>query len=152
MNQSAPVFSAANPDLINFVTNLTRVTTLVCDPHIQIVPRLARDFGGIVDLGTVPAEYSAGVGNLDQVFTSYMVYNYAVQQATDIVGIFRPYFVFGQAAGNATLTSDPSNPITGTVPRSAVEIGHAFVRPSFHITLLRKLIIATPGCIYRIRK
>ena len=131
MNQSIPAFSASNPSLVGFVTNLTRVTTLVCDPHIHIVPRLAKEFGGIVDLGTVPAEYSAGVGNLDEVFMSYMVYNCAVQQASDIVGIFRTYFIFSQVAGNATLTSDQSNPINGTVPRPPAEIGRTFVRPTF---------------------
>ena len=115
------------------MTNLTRATTLVCDPHIQIVSKQARDFGGIVDLSSVPAEYSAGVGNMEKAFVSYMVYNYAVQQALDFTGIFRPYIYFGQAIGNATLTSDPSNPAGGIVPKSTTEIGDTLVLYSFTI-------------------
>ena len=100
---------------------------MVCDPHIQITPPLARGFGGIINLTRVLDEYSAGVGNMDQVYMSYMVYNYAVQQAVNIVGIFRSYIVFGEAIGNAVLSSDPSNPVGGTIPKSTAEIAQALV-------------------------
>jgi len=110
------------------MTNLTRATTLICDPHIQITPQLARDFGGIIELARVPNEYNAGVGNIDKSYLSYMVYNYAVQQALDLVGIFRPYIFFGLATGNAILTSDPINTADGTVPKSTVQIARTLVR------------------------
>ena len=110
------------------MTNLTVASTLVCDPHIQFMPKLARGLGGFVDLSSVPVEYIAGVGNMNQSFVAWMVYNYAVQQARDIVGIFRPYIFFGQATGNAILRSDPNNPASGTVPRSTTDIGNALVR------------------------
>lgn len=81
----------------------------------------------------MPAEYSAGVGNMDEAFVSYMVYNSAVQQALDIIGIFRPYIILGQAIGNATLTSDPDNPASGTIPKYTAEIGDMLVLYSFTI-------------------
>lgn len=107
-----------------YLTNLTRITTLICSPHIQFMPKLVKAFGGFIDLAPVPAEYSAGIGNMDHGLMSYMVHNYAVQQALDIVGTFRPYLKIGILAGNSTLTSDPSNPAGGTVPKSAVEIAN----------------------------
>ena len=70
---------------------------------------------------------------MDEAFVLYMVYNYVVQQALDLVGIFRPYIFFGQATGNAVLTADPSNPAGGTVPKSTAEIGDTLVRCSFTI-------------------
>src|ERR1700691_3456144 len=94
-NEIWPAFLASHATDSTFVTNLTRATTLVCDPHIQIMPQLARGFGGIVNLATPPAEYNAGVGNVDKGYISYMVYNYAVQQALDVIGVFRPYLIFG---------------------------------------------------------
>jgi len=99
---------------------------LVCDPHIQIIPKLVRGVGGIVDLAAVPAKYSVGIGNVEIAYISYMFYNYAVQQAVDFIGMFRPYLILGAASGNATLKSDPNNPVAGTVPKSAVEIAHTF--------------------------
>jgi hypothetical protein len=61
----------------------------VWNPHIQIIPWVAREFGGIINLTIAPAEYSRGLRNLDQRFISYMVYNYTAEQALNIVGIFR---------------------------------------------------------------
>jgi hypothetical protein len=98
------------------------------------MPKLARGFGGFVDLSSAPVEYSAGVGNMDQLCVAWMVYNYAVQQARDIVGIFRPYIFFGQATGNAILTSDPNNPSGGIIPRSTADIGNTLVEP-FRISM-----------------
>jgi hypothetical protein len=111
------------------------VSTLVCDPHIQIIPQLARAFGGFVKLGNAPAEYSAGVGNMDKDYVSWMVYNYAVQQSHDFVGRFRPYLFFGVATGAATLDSDPNNLVGGTVPKSTTEISHILV-DSFSICFI----------------
>lgn len=117
------------------------------------MPKLARSFGGFIDLSSVPAKYSTGVGNLDKVITSYMVFNYATQQALSIIGMFRPYLVFGVAIGKATLTEDPGNPAGGTVPKSTVAIGHIFVSSTFCSTSLVKAdSITTSGCIYRIFK
>ena len=132
-DQIAPAYIQSFPGDVLYVTNLTRATTLVCDPRIQFVSKEVRDFGGIVNLSSAPAKYSTGVGNLNEAFVSYMVYNYAVQQALDNVGIFRPYIVFGQATGNAILASDPSNPAGGTVPKSTAEIGDTLVQCSFTI-------------------
>lgn len=126
-NEIWPAFVASHDTDATFVTNLTRATTLVCDPHIQTMPQLARDFGGTVDLATPPAEYNTSVGNVDEEYTSYMVYNYAVQQALDTIGTFRPYLIFGEATGKMVLMSDPNNPIAGTVPKPAVEIAPILV-------------------------
>ena len=123
MTDIAPAYVQELPGNAPYITNLTVASTLVCEPHIQFMPRLARALGGFVDLSSVPVEYSAGIGNMDQSFVAWMVYNYAVQQARDIVGIFRPYIFFGQATGNAILRSDPNNPASGTVPRSTTDIG-----------------------------
>jgi hypothetical protein len=109
------------------VTNITRATTLVCDPHVQFMPKLARAFGGFVELANVPDAYSAGVENMDPKFMLYMTYNYAAQQAISMLGTFRPYLIFGAATGNATLVSDPDNPGAGTVPKSSVEIANTLV-------------------------
>jgi hypothetical protein len=122
-----PAYLQSFPADAPYMTNLTRATTLVCDPHIQITPQLARDFGGVVELASVPNQYNAGVGNVDKLFLSYMVYNYAVQQALDLVGIFRPYIFFGLATGNAVLTSDPNNSVAGTVPKSPLQIAQTLV-------------------------
>ena len=103
------------------------------------MPKQARDFGGSVDLASVPAEYSTGVRNIDEAFVKWMVYSYAIQQSLDIVGIFRPYIIFGLATGNATLTSDPSNPAGGTVPKSTAEIGDTLVQCSFTTLCQRRL-------------
>jgi hypothetical protein len=152
-NQLAPATINSRPVDAPYVTNLTRAATLVCDPHIQIVPQLVRDLGGIVDLSSVSAEYSAGIGNMDKEYMSYMIYNYAVQQALDVTGIFRPYIILGQLPGNAVLTSDPSNPVAGTVPRSTMEIGLTLVMSTFCNAFLTKPYCnITSGCIYRISK
>ena len=76
---------------------------------------------------------------MDEVFVLYMVYNYVVQQALDLVGVFRPYIFFGQATGNAVLTADPSNLAGGTVPKSTAEIGDTLVQCSFTILCRRML-------------
>jgi hypothetical protein len=117
------------------------------------MPQLARNFGGVVDLASVPAEYSAGVGNMDTTYMSYMVYNYAVQQALDIIGTFRRYTLFGEATGNAILTSDPSNPVNGTIPKSTMEIAHTLVWPTSYDSLsMGADCITITECIYRICK
>ena len=104
------------------------------------MPKLARAFGGFVELEPAPAEYRTGVKNMDEVFVAWMVYNYAVQQSFDLTGIFRPYTFFGLAVGNATLMSDPNNVDGGTVPKSAAEIGSTMVQSSFEICCQQRLI------------
>ena len=148
-SQTGPAFIKAHPADAPFATNLTQVATLVCDPHIQIIPQFARAFGGIVDLASAPAGYSAGVGNMDRGYVSFMVYNYAAQQALDILGIFRPYIVFGEATGNAVLTSDPNNSAGGTVPKPTLEIAQTLVSQCSGNQLVnRRKLNTTLGYIY----
>ena len=120
------------------------------------MPKLARAFGGFVQLADAPVEYSLGVGNMDKDYVSWMVYNYAVQQSRDFVGRFRPYLFFGVTTGNATLDSDPNNLVNGTVPKPTTEIAHLLVGSSFRDALI--LTIRTHqstdvlGCLHRICK
>jgi len=104
------------------VTNLTQVTTLVRDPHIQITPQLARAFGSIVDLVSVPEEYSAGVGiwtkRTCRIWSTIMPYS-KLSTSSAYLDLM---FVFGEAIGNAVLSSDPCNLVGGTVPKSTAEI------------------------------
>jgi hypothetical protein len=149
MNQIIPAYQQSIRGNAPYSTNLTRLTTLVCNPHIQITSKLVRAIGGSVNLENVPDEYSAGVGNMDKMFVSYMVYSYAVQQAMDLVSKFRPNILIGGATGNATLTSDPSNPAGGTIPKSPVNIAPILVMFTFRISLFAKIwLITTTGCIY----
>jgi hypothetical protein len=107
---------------------VTRASTLVCDPNIKITTRSAYAFGGVISLEAAPSKYDKGVGNLDKEYVSFMIYNYAVQQAGwDIVGEFRPYLLFGVLTGNATLDADPLNPVGGTVPKPSTEIAAKLV-------------------------
>ena len=115
------------PDRVRYATNITRATTLVCDPHIQFMPKLAQAIGDLVNVTSAPTNYSASVGNVDPIFMSYMVYNYAVQQAIDVLGIFRYDIRVGAATGNATLIPDPANPTGGTVPKPPGEVANAMV-------------------------
>lgn len=124
------------PDNGLYITNITRATVLVCDPHIEFMPKTARAFGGFVELSNVSAAYRAGVGNMDANFMSYMVYNYAAQQALSTIGTFRPYLVFSEATGNAIFASDPVNPDSGIVPKSTEEIANALVNSNFCHSLL----------------
>jgi len=101
-------------------TNLTRASALVCDPHLQIMSRMAYDFDGSVGLDPLPDKYGTKIGNIDKDFVSYMIYNYATQQAVATLDMFRNTII-GQATGKATLTSDPNNP-DGSVPRSTADI------------------------------
>jgi len=101
------------------VTNLTQVTTLVRDPHMQITPQLARAFGGIV---SVPEEYSAGVGiwtkRTCRIWSTIMSYS-KLSTSSAYLDLM---FVFGEAIGNAVLSSDPCNLVGGIVPKSTAEI------------------------------
>jgi hypothetical protein len=126
-NIIGPKHIASQPDDAPYVTNLTRAVTLVCDPHLQLIPKLARAFEGFVNLDRSPAEYGKGVGNIDQTYLAWMVYNYAIQQSLDTTGRFRSYTLIGHAIGNATLRPDHNDPIGGTVPKAAAEIGSTLV-------------------------
>ncbi|KZP14516.1 hypothetical protein FIBSPDRAFT_105224 [Athelia psychrophila] len=110
-----------------YTTNLTRVSTLVCQPHMTIMPKTARAFGGRMELLPPPPRYSAGVGNFDAAFAAYMIYTYAVQQSQDLTGVFRPYLIFGLALGNAVLGADPNNQVNGTIPLSTDDIAATMV-------------------------
>ena len=116
------------------------------------MPKLARAFGGLVNLAKVPPEYGTGVGNIDKAYVAWMIHNYAVQQSRDITGRFRSYTVFGLAIGNATLMADPDNPVGGTVPKSTAEIGSTLVQSSFSCVIGEGSSENNPGCLYRIFK
>jgi hypothetical protein len=110
------------------MTNLTRASTLVCDPNIQITTQTARAFGGFLELEKAPAKFeTTGVGNVDKDYIAFTIYSYAVQQAQEIIGVFRPYLVFGLVMGNAIMDADPLNPVSGTVPKSPGEIASKLV-------------------------
>jgi hypothetical protein len=144
------MISPGNPP---YATNLTRASTLVCDPHIQVMSKLAYAFGGVVNLISLPDEYSTSIGNIDENFMSYMIYNYATQQTGDLLGIFKHYLILSEAAGNAILTSDPNNPDDGTVPKSTLEISLTLVRAtSCNAFFMKAYFSTTSGSIYRIRK
>jgi hypothetical protein len=122
-NQIAPAWIKSQPGSAHYLTSLTCVATLVCDPHLQFMPKLAQAFGGLVNLANVPPEYGTSVGNIDKAYVAWMVHNYAVQQSHDITGRFRPHTVFRLVIGNATLMTDPNNPVGGIVPKLTAEIG-----------------------------
>jgi len=121
-DELAPAYLDTYPLRTPYLTNLTRATTLVCDPNVEITTHAARAFGGFVDLEAAPANYSTGVGNVNKEYVSFMIYNHAVQQVQEIIGVFRPYLLFGKAVGNAIVDADPHNPVDGTVPKSNAEI------------------------------
>lgn len=100
---------------------------MIPDPHIEITPALARAFYGAIFLSPPPDGHSGNVGNLDQEYVAYMAYNYGVQQAQDLVGVFRPYLLFGMALGNTVLEADPTNSVNGTIPRFTTDIASTTV-------------------------
>ena len=90
--------------------------------------KLAHAFGGVVNFFlSLPDEYSTSI-NIDKNFMSYMIYNYATQQAGDLLGIFKHNLILSEATGNAILTSDPNNLDDGTVPKPTSEISSTLVR------------------------
>ena len=130
-----------------YITNLTRASTLVCDPNIEITTRSAYAFGGLIGLEAAPSKYDKGVGNLDKDWVSFMIYNYAVQQAGDFITEFRPYLLLGTLAGNATLDADPLNLVGGMVPKPLTEIAAKMVSYDSESSREHKLI----GYILRTR-
>lgn len=126
-----------------YITNITRATVLVCNPQIQFMPKTAQAFGRFIELSSVEAAYRAGIGNMDPNFMSYMVYNYAAQQALSTIGTFRSYLVFSEATGNAIFAPDPVNPDGGTVPKSTIDIANTLVNFIFCHSLLVKAHFCT---------
>ncbi|KAF7973884.1 hypothetical protein HWV62_14012 [Athelia sp. TMB] len=125
--QYAPAYFAEYDGRGAYSTNLTRVSTLVCEPVITIMPKTARALAGITELSPPPSEFSGGVGNLDKGYVAYMTYAWAVQQAQDLTGVFRPNLLFGLALGNAVLQADPLNTSNGTIPRSNEDIAMTMI-------------------------
>lgn len=127
MNEYMPAYNQSIGGRERYFTNLTRVSTLVCDPRMTLEVAFARAFGNTISLSPAPEGYTEGVGNLNLTFAAYMVYNYAVQQAHDVIGVFRPNLLLGLAPGNAVLQTDSDNSANGTIPRSSVDIARTLV-------------------------
>ncbi|KAF7982507.1 hypothetical protein HWV62_28106 [Athelia sp. TMB] len=115
-----PAYLANIPGDRPYITNLTRVSTLVCDPQLRTLPAVATAYNGAIQLDTTSS--TKAVGNIVGDFATYLVYNFAAEQALSLLGIFRPYLLFGLATGNAVFDADPANAANGVVPKPLLEI------------------------------
>src|ERR1700685_4249415 len=114
--------------------------------------QLAHAFGSIVNLTCLLDGYDTSIRNIDKDFMLYMIYNYATQQAENILRIFRFYLISSKAMGNVILTLDPYNPINAVL-KSTVEIVQTLVSVTSCNALLTKAYFnTTSGCRYRICK
>lgn len=120
MSEIVPEYLNTFPGDRLYITNLTRASTLVCDPGVHTVPVIATAYNGAIQIE--PTNSSTPIGNIVGDLATYLIFNFATQQALTILGIFRPYLLFGLATGNAVFDSDPANPINGVVPKPLLEI------------------------------
>lgn len=118
-NDIVPAYLKTFPADVLYITNLTRATTLVCDPGLQMITTVASAIGGSIQLESTN---STAIGNIAREYATYQVFNFATQQALSTLGIFRNYLLFGLATGNAIFDADPANPANGTVPKPLLQI------------------------------
>lgn len=114
-----PVYLSTFPGDAQFITNLTRATTLVCNPGLQIITTVVSAFGGSIQLESMNLR---AIGNIAQDYATYQVFSFATQQALSSLGIFRNYLLFGLATGNAIFDADPLNTANGAVPKPLAQI------------------------------